>query len=180
MIHLPPALRRTAKVTASSLALLILIEAQDCPAEPHVAHADQADQAVSGILSERIPGAERIEGRLLAPCCWNQTLDTHGSEIAYALRREIRTRLKAGETPAQVEADLIDRYGPRLRAVPDGVPLEGAALLGWAGIGLAGVGLAVLLVRWRRARTLSAPAAAEAVERDALDERLDAELRRLD
>lgn len=176
-MHLPRALLRTAKATASCLALLIFVRAEVCSAEAHVTNTGQS---VSGILTERIAGAERLEGRLLAPCCWNQTLDTHGSEIAYALRREIRTRLKAGETPEQVEADLIERYGSRLRAVPDRVPLAGAALFGWAGMGLAGVGLAVLLVRWRRARSLSAPAAPAAAGRDALDERLDAELRRLD
>lgn len=136
--------------------------------------------APAAILSERIPGAERLEGRLLAPCCWNQTLDTHGSEIAYTLRREIRTRLKSGESPDQVEADLVARYGPRLRAVPDRVPLETAALFGWLALGAAGAGLAALLLRWRSRRALPAVSEPANPARDVLDDRLDAELRRLD
>jgi cytochrome c-type biogenesis protein CcmH len=146
-------------------------------AEPHL---QAADPGVSAILSERIPGAERLEGRLLAPCCWNQTLDTHGSDIAYALRREIRSRLKAGESAERIESSLVERYGPRLRAVPDRVPLDRAALWGWVGLGLAGVGLLALLVRWRRGRAASVRVSEVSSERDALDERLDAELRRLD
>jgi cytochrome c-type biogenesis protein CcmH len=148
---------------------------------PTPAHADpNPPQATVALLSERIPGAERLEGRLLAPCCWNQTLDTHGSEIAYSLRREIRTRLKGGESPDKVEADLIARYGTRLRAVPDRVPLDTVALFGWVGLGVTGLGLAALLLRWRRRRALPAGAEAASPARDAFDDRLDAELRRLD
>ncbi|MGC4063079.1 MAG: cytochrome c-type biogenesis protein CcmH [Polyangiaceae bacterium] len=146
-----------------------------------------SSEDTSGILGEKVPGAERLEGRLLAPCCWNQTLDVHGSEIAYALRREIRTRLKAGESPDAIESSLIERYGSRLRAVPDRVPLEGAAVVGLSGLFVAAGGLVVLLVRWRRRRTASDlpsvdPAEAERLGKasDGLDARLDAELRRLD
>lgn len=162
-----------------SCALLLAAHPKSALAETHAAAAEESK--VSAILSERIPGAERLEGRLLAPCCWNQTLDTHGSELAYALRREIRTRLKSGESPQAVEAELVGRYGPRLRAVPDRVPLETAALAGWVGLGATGVALALLLLRWRRRRDVPALAgSAVEVRDDALDERLDAELRRLD
>lgn len=137
----------------------------------------------SGILTEKIPGAERLEGRLLAPCCWNQTLDIHGSEISYALRREIRTRLKAGESPEAVEASLVDRYGPRLRAVPDKVPLEGAGFLGLVVLFAAAGGLVALLLKWRRRSTPTAADSGSLPDKsaaDGLDKRLDDELRRLD
>ena len=41
-------------------------------------------------------GALAIETRLLAPCCWNGTLDTHDSELARTLRSEIETRVAHG------------------------------------------------------------------------------------
>src|SRR5262245_9645491 len=55
-------------------------------------------------LSDYVPGAARLEGRLLAPCCWIQTLDVHGSEVAVGLRTEIRHRLRAGESAGAIEA----------------------------------------------------------------------------
>src|ERR1700690_4185349 len=84
-------------------------------------------------IGEKVPGAERLEGRLLAPCCWAQTLDIHGSDIATSLRREIRTRLKAGESADAIEASLVARYGEKMRAVPDRVPLDTMGGIGWFG-----------------------------------------------
>ena len=62
-------------------------------------------------------GALAIETRLLAPCCWNGTLDTHDSELARTLRSEIETRVAHGESGARIESDLVERYGPKIRNV---------------------------------------------------------------
>ena len=77
-------------------------------------------------FNEYVPGAARLEGRLLAPCCWDasrQTIDVHGSPIANELRREIRHRLKAGENPEAIEADLVRRYTTKILAVPPNNPM---------------------------------------------------------
>lgn len=134
-------------------------------------------------IGENVPGAERLEGRLLAPCCWAQTLDIHGSEIANELRREIRSRLKGGESPEAIEANLVARYGERIRAVPDQVPLALMGSLGWLGVAASAVGLGWLLWRWRKRGTASVgnlTPAAEAGRGDVTDARLDEELRRIE
>lgn len=133
-------------------------------------------------FDEFVPGASRLEGRLLAPCCWDssrQTLDIHGSPIANELRREIRHRLKAGESPDAVEADLVRRYTTKILAVPPDSPLPrmgtmlSVALLG------AGVLAARMVLRWKRhaqeGRTLE-PTTASGAPADEWDARLDAEL----
>jgi len=140
-------------------------------------------------LGEKVPGAERLEGRLLAPCCWAQTLDIHGSEIANALRREIRTRLKAGESADAIEASLVARYGERLRAVPDRVPLDKMGGIGWLGVALAAGLVGVVLWRWRK-RGLEfdgespgrgvPPGRTNQTSSEASDDRLESELHRLD
>jgi len=140
-------------------------------------------------IGEKVPGAERLEGRLLAPCCWAQTLDIHGSEIANSLRREIRARLKAGESGDAIEASIVARYGERIRAVPDRVPLDKMGGLGWLGVASAAGLIGLTLWRWRR-RGLSEgndesegkqrPAKAATSPAEASDERLDSELKRLD
>jgi cytochrome c-type biogenesis protein CcmH/NrfF len=74
--------------------------------------------------------AHELEKRLMAPCCWRETLDTHVSPIAEGLRREIRTRIAKGEPPFAIEADLIRRYGSGLRAtLPENL---GYVLFGFA------------------------------------------------
>jgi cytochrome c-type biogenesis protein CcmH len=129
-----------------------------------------------------MPGERALEGRLLAPCCWAQTLDVHESGLSRELRLEIRRRLHAGERVEAIEQDLVARYGERLRATPRADVLREVSALVMLALGLAGVVALLGVRRWQaRASKEGAPAMA-AVEqaRDAEDERLDAELDALD
>jgi cytochrome c-type biogenesis protein CcmH len=134
-------------------------------------------------LQEYVEGASRLEGRIMAPCCWNQTIDIHGSEPAYELRREIRRRLKAGESPDTIEASFVQRFGPKILAVPDSSPLGSLATVLALTFGGAGVAGYFMLKRWSRAGKASdlrkkkaeKPTVSDA-KADGLDERLDREL----
>lgn len=151
-------------------------------AVPAAAHESHDAGAAPRAAGEYIPGADRLEGRLLAPCCWDtskQTLDIHDSPVANALKAEIRSRLQAGEAADAIEADLVLRYGEKIRAVPEGNPLKRVGLLLSVLVLAAGVGLGYKLVTWRRRREESLPTPT-ASERDAWDDALDAELARED
>lgn len=144
----------------------------------HPAHVPATESGED--LQSYVPGASRLEGRIMAPCCWNQTIDIHGSEPSYELRREIRRRLKAGETAEAIEASFVQRYGARILAVPDSSPLGGVATLlalTFGGVGVAGY---FMLKRWsRRGKPPAGPKGGEptpAAKRDAMDDRLDREL----
>lgn len=130
-------------------------------------------------FSEYVPGASRLEGRLLSPCCWNenggQTLDVHRSPIANELRREIRTRLKAGESPDSVEADLVRRYGTKILAVPPDNPLPRMGPLLAVGLALGFVFAGRTVLRWRK-RADERPGTQAKTEPDEWDRKLDAEL----
>ena len=71
---------------AASLASSVALADAEHPA--HVPASEAGED-----LQSYVPGASRLEGRIMAPCCWNQTIDIHGSEPSYELRREIRRRL---------------------------------------------------------------------------------------
>lgn len=172
-------------VVALAVAPQAWADAERAPHEP--AELDHGEE-----LSSFVPGASRLEGRILAPCCWNQTIDIHGSEVAYELRREIRDRLRKGESADAIEASFVKRYGSKILAVPEESPLRGVALLLATLFAGGGVGAVLLLRRWQR-RTADKPRpGAPAPSRDAkssqeaksandaLDERLDRELRELD
>jgi cytochrome c-type biogenesis protein CcmH len=127
------------------------------------------------------PGERALEGQLLAPCCYTQTLDLHESDAARELRLEIRRRLYAGESVEAIERSLMARYGERLRAAPAKDPMQVVAPAMLVVAGLAGISVLQLLRRWRRRSQRAVvlvplPAAAA----DAYDELLDAELRDID
>jgi cytochrome c-type biogenesis protein CcmH len=93
--------------------------------------------------------ARALEGRIKAPCCWSQTLDIHGSPVSQELKAEIRTRLRRGETSAEIEADFVDRYGERILAVPPDSPLGNFALVALLLAALAGGGVFFLGRKWK-------------------------------
>jgi len=155
---------------------------------PALAHADDPHAAPVSSAAQNdfrtfVPGAAALEGKILAPCCWNQTVDIHGSEIANQIRREIRTRLKAGETADTITASFVQRYGSKILAMPSDSPLSSIALTMLVGIGAVGVAGIFMLKRWRVAGAAPKPNAnqkRDEVSNDRLDARLDAELRALD
>lgn len=122
-----------------------------------------------------------LQQKLLAPCCYKQILQIHESPQASALRREIRKRLAAGESPAVVEEDIVRRFGPEVRAIPKDFSL------GWFGLwpfAFAIVGGAVLMIgRARRAKQAPATTAATADGADPVtddvNDRIDEELDRV-
>jgi len=127
-----------------------------------------------------VPGQRALEGRLLAPCCYKQTLDIHEGPVPRQLRAEIRRRLLAGESPEAIERSLVERYGERIIAVSADSPVRYVTVALLALIALAGVALVMGWRRWVGRGSASGEPEPEAGEPDRYDEQLDAELRELD
>lgn len=62
----------------------------------------------------------RIEGELMAPCCYSQTIDVHDSEIAQQMRGEVTAMVLAGKSENEVLDYYKTEYGESILAVPDG------------------------------------------------------------
>lgn len=120
-----------------------------------------------------------LEARLMAPCCWTQTLDVHDSPDARALRAEIEARLARGESTAEVEANLVARYGERIRAIPHAGYLDPIGLGVAIALCLSALGLVLVARRWVRPAPDATPAHASPEAPDALDAQLEAELAEL-
>lgn len=144
--------------------------------------------AAPPVSAEATRQAAELEARLLAPCCWNGTLDVHSSPLASELRSEIRTRVAGGESIDAIEADVVRRYGARIVAVPAENHLSELAGVAGAVVVVAGAGALLTVVRWRRRGARArvgggAPARepetrAVSPEKSDLDRRLDDELER--
>lgn len=178
-----PSLGRWARRTAVALALglcFLAISARVSAAERPAGPATATAGAKTTESEAPVPGQRALEGRLLAPCCYKQTLDIHDGPVPRDLRAEIRRRLLAGESPEAIERSLIERYGERIIAVSADSPVRYVTVVLLALIALAGV---ALVLGWRR-WVAKAPAPVESGPaedgRDRYDEQLDAELRDLD
>jgi cytochrome c-type biogenesis protein CcmH len=147
------------------------------------AAALEAERAPAAAVDDPPPGERELLGRLVAPCCWTQTLDVHAGGAPDELRAEIRQRLRAGESPASIEADFVARYGERVRASGSSSSL-GSISLGVIGLSLvSAIALVLAIRRWARAssRPVSQHLLAVAgAAPDALDARIDDELRDLE
>lgn len=134
-------------------------------------------------IQGNVPGASVLEGRLMAPCCWMQTIDIHDSPVAMSMRHEVRRRLRNGESAETIQASFVERYGPKIMAVQNGSQLPNVFIglaLAMAG---AGVAAAFMLGRWRKQSVATAGAASKVDDdapRDKYDDKLDAELHQLD
>lgn len=97
----------------------------------------------------REDAVRRIASALIAPCCFQQTLADHHSELAERLRAEIADLLARGRSEEQIVAGFVARYGERILASP--AP-RGFNLLAYAIPPLlVAVAVTTLLVRMRRA-----------------------------
>lgn len=94
-------LRFTLVSLVSLVSLLLLTACQDSSQRAKQSPTEQA--------------AHRLEEHLLAPCCYRETLDVHTSPLTTKLRAEIRNQLASGQSPAQVEAALVQEYGAKMK-----------------------------------------------------------------
>ena len=94
--------------------------------------------------------AREIDGKLMAPCCWTQTVDKHTSGVSKEIQREVREMLARGESKDEIIAHYVSQYGKRILAVP---PASGFNLMVFVLPGLflvVGGWVVVVLVRgWR-------------------------------
>jgi len=86
---------------------------------------------------------QRLCRRLMAPCCWSQTLEFHTSSEADQARTQLADLLRAGKSDRETLDTFIGRYGARVLSEPEGtkwmvltaVPI-GTLLLGGVFVGL--------------------------------------------
>jgi len=102
-----------------------------------------------------------VAANLRCVVCQSLSVADSPSETANQMRAIVRERLAAGETPEQVTAYFVEKYGTWILLAP---PRRGFDLLVWVVPIMAlalGLGLAILAMRrWRRRSAAAAPPAA--------------------
>lgn len=118
-----------------------------------------------------------IAADLRCVVCQSLSVADSPSETAHQMRGIIRERLAAGDTPAQVKAYFVEKYGLWILLSP---PRQGFNWLVWVvpfvglGVGLLVVG--VLVRRWTRRAASRAPVAPGVAVDEAMRARIAREL----
>lgn len=120
-----------------------------------------------------------LEAEIVCPTC-KTTLDQSSSPIATRMKSYIRERIVAGDTAAEIKAQLVDQFGPAVLAEP---PKRGFDLLAWLlPLGALAIGVVVvgaLAWTWSRRHDSVAEQEANALDPE-LEQRVDEELARFE
>ncbi|MCC6477610.1 cytochrome c-type biogenesis protein CcmH [Sphingorhabdus sp.] len=104
-----------------ALALSVMpLSAQQGPPPP-LANRQLADPAQEARALE-------LMQRLRCIQCQGQSIHDSDAPIAAAMRHEVRERIKAGQSEAEIESWLIERYGDWISFTP---PASGGGLVLW-------------------------------------------------
>jgi cytochrome c-type biogenesis protein CcmH len=74
----------------------------------------------SELTSEQQARIRWLESRLIAPCCWSETIATHRSEIALQMKLEVARLVAEGKTDREILDRYKQRYGMRVLVEPEG------------------------------------------------------------
>jgi cytochrome c-type biogenesis protein CcmH len=90
---------------------------------------------------------QKVEKRLLAPCCYTQSIAEHGSDISVQMRSEVIEMVSDGKSEQEIVEHYRSIYGDRILIVPDGV--TGKILFGLP-VAISILGCLVLFMCFRR------------------------------
>jgi cytochrome c-type biogenesis protein CcmH len=122
----PP--RRTTALRASLLSLSLgLLFSLTVTARAADASPSAPTPTAAAVDADRF---HALTSELRCVVCQNESLADSSAPIAMDIKREIRTRMAAGQTDAQITRFLVDRYGDFVTYRP---PLGARTLLLWLG-----------------------------------------------
>lgn len=112
---------------------------------------------IGGAAEDAKARIARIEESLIAPCCWQETVKTHRSEVALRMKVEITRMVSEGRSDEQIFAFFKQQYGRRVMVEPEGRTrwLAMLAPVLFAAFGLWFV--AHFVRRWRRPAVAAGP-----------------------
>ena len=102
---------------------------------------------------------QKIQERFMAPCCWQESVAIHRSEIAGEMRAEIARMVAGGRSEDQIVDFYVARYGERILREPRGSKRWWLTLVPLASIALATSGLVFFLRRQQNQPALAEDAA---------------------
>lgn len=99
-----------------------------------------------------------LESKLIAPCCWVQTVDQHQSEAADQVKAQIRMLVAQGKGENEILDTFVAQYGDKILASPRARGFNAIVyVLPLLVFLVAASAVTVLAMRWRRRPAPVAP-----------------------
>lgn len=96
------------------------------------------------------PRERALQEKLVAACCWSESIAHHSSGKAGEMRLELHQMLEAGRSDEEILGAFQVKYGKRVLMEPDGGTRAVAYLIPVAG-GVSGLSVVILVIRkWAR------------------------------
>ncbi len=173
-----PRLEAVVRATAMAAFLLVVLSLLMAVL---LAVASPAAAADGALTPEQEKLASQIEGKLIAPCCWTQTVALHDSQKAEEIKMQVRLLLAQGKEESEILDTFVGQYGEQILASPraSGFNLL-AYLLPFAALVVGFGSLALLVVRWRTRQPAMVPVPVESRRSVSGDDAADDLRRRLE
>ncbi len=146
-----------------------------------------ATASAAELTQQQLSLASDLDGKLISPCCWTQTIAVHDSETAEQLKAQVRLLVAQGMGESEVLDTFVAQYGEEILAAPRATGFNLLAYVLPAFVIVLGVaGIVVLALRWRGGRAEAIPATVvvrgrgTSSDQDPLRSRLDEELSHFD
>ena len=109
--------------------VVLLIGATSAPADTVLGQAQVAPQETSAPTGEALEKlTSQVASQLRCPVCRQLSVEDSQAELSKQVRKVIRERLAAGQSPEEVKAYFVSKYGPWILLSP---PKQGVTLLVW-------------------------------------------------
>lgn len=144
--------------------------------------------AAADLTPEQQKLAAGIDGKLIAPCCWTQTVALHESQKAEEIKMQVRLLIAQGKGESEIIDGFVTQYGEQILASPRASGFNWLAyLIPFAALVVGLGGIAVLVARWRggQAQVVPVPVTSQRTASgdnaaDELNRRLEDDLSRFD
>lgn len=100
----------------------------------------------AGLTPQQTKTVKKVEDSLVAPCCYEQSIALHMSDVAERMRHEVTQMVAEGMSEQQILDHYKAIYGERILIVPDGVAGDVSYVFPVV-FSLAGVGLILIVLR---------------------------------
>lgn len=97
-------------------------------------------------LAQNKERVRALQEKLIAPCCWSESVAMHRSEVAAEMRAEIARMVQEGRTDREILDSYKARYGTRILMEPEGQLRLWAYTIPAAAI-FAGLALVIWIIR---------------------------------
>ncbi len=121
----------------------------------HIAVALLAVLSALPLTPTQAAKVDKLEKELMSPCCYQQTIKDHMSDVAAEMREEVTAFVVQGRDEQEILNYYKAKYGDTILAEPDG--LAGQILIGIPiAVFLLSTGLIALIVnKYLKTRTLA-------------------------